>query len=82
MALQSYVEPPINDVPLNHSTLFNTMIYSFTRMIIYMVPSGIKVKTRSLFIKNYVFDFIHQGEANTGYNTDKYTCTFSKMIPY
>jgi hypothetical protein len=25
---------------------------------------------------------IKKGETNAGYNTDKYTCTFSKMIEY
>jgi hypothetical protein len=29
-----------------------------------------------------IFDFINKGEANAGHNTDKYACSFSKMIHY
>ena len=34
MAMQQYREQPIT-VPVNHSNLFNAMIYPFTRMVIY-----------------------------------------------
>ncbi len=34
MAIQAYGEPSIG-VPLNHSDLFNAMIYPFTRIVIY-----------------------------------------------
>lgn len=48
-------------VTLNHSDLFNAMIYPFTRTVIYGA-------------------IWYQGEANAGYNTDKYQCTFAQMI--
>ena len=46
---------------LNHSDLYNAMIYPFTRTVIYGA-------------------IWYQGEANAGYNTDKYQCTFAQMI--
>ncbi len=36
MAIQSYEEPSVV-APLNYSTLFNAMIYPFTRTVIYGV---------------------------------------------
>jgi sialate O-acetylesterase len=47
-----------------------------------MVPSGIKVRNKILINSTDILDFIHVGEANAGYNTDKYACSFSKMIQY
>ncbi len=29
-----------------------------------------------------LFDLMHIGEANADYHTDKYVCSFSKMIQY
>jgi sialate O-acetylesterase len=47
-----------------------------------MVPSGTKVSNRTLINCIVSLAFIHVGEANAGYNTDKYACSFSKMIQY
>ncbi len=47
-----------------------------------MVPSGIKVSNQTLIDCTVSLDFIPVGEANAGYNTDKYACSFSKMIQY
>jgi hypothetical protein len=33
--MQSYDIPSLFDVPTNHSCLFNSMMYPFTRMVIY-----------------------------------------------
>ncbi len=35
VAIQSYNEPSVTDLPVNHTGLFNSMIYPFTRMVIY-----------------------------------------------
>ncbi len=43
---------------------------------------GIKVKIDTLCTIKLFFDFIGKGEANAGYNTNKYACSFSKMIQY
>nr|ADD91467.1 cytosolic sialic acid 9-O-acetylesterase-like protein [Adineta vaga] len=51
------------EIPYNHSSLFNAMIYPFMRTVIYGV-------------------IWYQGEANRDYNTDKYACSFSKLIQY
>jgi hypothetical protein len=48
-----------------------------------MVLYGIKVKNTILIDNVQIFFiFTHVGESNTGYNCDKYTCSFSKMIQY
>ncbi|CAF5002970.1 unnamed protein product [Rotaria sp. Silwood1] len=54
---------PVTWVNVSNSYVFNTMIYPFTRMVIYGT-------------------IWYQGEANGGYHTDKYACTFAKMIQY
>jgi hypothetical protein len=43
---------------------------------------GIKVKNRILIYSTDIHDFILLGEQNTLYNTDKYACSFSKLIHY
>ena len=48
-----------------------------------MVPFGIKVSNRCLiFIIEICLGFIRLGEANSAYNSDKYACSFSKLISY
>ncbi len=47
-----------------------------------MVPSGIKVDNRILLYDTDILDIILVGESNKNYNTDKYACSFSKMIHY
>jgi len=47
-----------------------------------MVLYGIKVNNRISIYCTHIFDVIHTGEANVGYNTDKYACAFAKMIQY
>jgi hypothetical protein len=41
---------------------------------------GIKVRNRILIYFIDILDFIYVGESNGGYNTDKYNCSFAKMI--
>ncbi len=41
---------------------------------------GIKVRNRFRIYYTDIFDFIYVGESNSGYNTDKYNCSFPKMI--
>ncbi|CAF0821137.1 unnamed protein product [Rotaria sordida] len=60
--IQPYDNPSVTTT-LNHSNLFNTMIYPFTCTVVYGA-------------------IWYQGETNAGYNTDKYACSFSKMIQY
>ncbi len=43
---------------------------------------GIKVNNRILTQYTDIHDFIFLGEQNTEYNTDKYACSFSKLIHY
>ncbi len=47
-----------------------------------MALYGIKVNNRILIYYTDILDFIHIGEYNTFYNTDKYACSFSKLIQY
>jgi hypothetical protein len=47
-----------------------------------MVLYGIKVNNRILTYSIDTVNFIHVGESNRALNTDKYTCSFSKMIQY
>jgi hypothetical protein len=47
-----------------------------------MVPYGIRVYIRVLIYYSNICYFIDIGEANAGYNSDKYGCSFSKMIYY
>jgi sialate O-acetylesterase len=47
-----------------------------------MVLYGIKVNNNTLLIIEFFFDLTNKGEANAIYNTNKYVCTFSKMIQY
>jgi hypothetical protein len=70
-------------ISLNHSVLYNAMIYPLTRMVIYGVIwyQGKFIRGISIYYRD-LLDFICVGEANTVYNHDKYTCTFSKMIQY
>ena len=53
------------------------MIYPFTRMVVYgsIWYQGKPLRVSIPFRRN-----IPLGEANAGYNTDKYNCTFAKMI--
>jgi hypothetical protein len=46
------------------------------------VPSGIKVMNRDLIYYIDVVSYTRVGEANAHYNTEKYACSFSKMIYY
>jgi hypothetical protein len=62
--------------PMNHTYLFNGMIYPFTRIVIY---GAIWYQVKNIFLK-YFLDIICYGETNAGYNIDKYNCSFSKMI--
>jgi len=43
---------------------------------------GIKVNNRILIYYSDILEFIYLGEQNVGYNADKYTCSFSKLIHY
>ena len=63
--------------PLANSNLFNAMIYPFTRMVVYgaIWYQGRWRRRRSSVQTDFLL-----GEANAAYNTDKYACTFSKMI--
>jgi len=47
-----------------------------------MVLYGIKVNKTILVYYSDILDFIYLGEQNTLYNTDKYACSFSKLIHY
>jgi hypothetical protein len=47
-----------------------------------MVPSGIKVDNRVLLYYTDILDIIAVDESNKNYNTEKYACSFSKMIHY
>jgi sialate O-acetylesterase len=77
VAAPLYQQSPLTET-LNHSDLFNAMIYPFTRMVIYgaiWYQGKMKCVTSCLLLSMRVL-----GEANSGYNTDKYACTFAKMI--
>ncbi len=65
---------------INHSDIYNAMIYPFTRMVIYgAIWYQGKIMKFNSSSKN-VFD---AGESNTDTPTrDKYSCEFSKMIDY
>jgi hypothetical protein len=47
-----------------------------------MVLYGIKVNKRILINYSDILYFVYPGEQNTLYNTDKYACSFSKLINY
>jgi hypothetical protein len=66
---------------LNHSNLFNAMIYPFTRTVIYGVI-WYQGKQQNFDIVYGYPPFGFLGEQNTLYNTDKYACSFSKLIQY
>ena len=66
-----------NSVSLDNSNLFNAMIYPFTRMVVY---GAIWYQGTCRGGRSCVEPDFFLGEANAGYNTDKYACTFSKMI--
>lgn len=54
------------------------MIYPFTRTVVYgAIWYQGKEKQWSLL---RIDSILTSGEANAGYNTDKYACTFAKMI--
>jgi hypothetical protein len=75
--LDNYGQAP-NPVSLANSNLFNAMIYPFTRMVVYgaIWYQGIWRRRGGSCVEPDLL----LGEANAGYNTDKYACTFSKMI--
>jgi hypothetical protein len=75
----AYDESPAA-VPLNHSNLFNAMLHPFTCTVIYGTI-WYQGKDQD-FIRYEIsfFDLMTKGEANAAYNTDQYTCSFSKMI--
>ncbi len=70
-----------NPQNVNNSNLYNAMIYPFTRMVIYgaIWYQGKRIRYNLSYKRIFLFD---TGESNTGYNQDKYPCTFSKMIEY
>jgi hypothetical protein len=80
VTIEPYNEPSVK-LTLNHSDLYNAMIYPFTRIVIF---SAIWFQGKQLDFNIYytlnILGFVHVGEANSGYNRDQYTCTFSKMI--
>ncbi len=79
IAIQPYQQSSIT-ASLNHSNLFNSMIYPFTRMVIY---GSIWYQGKNNIILKffmYNFDLIHIGEANIG--SPNYDCKFAKMIQY
>jgi hypothetical protein len=47
-----------------------------------MVLYGIKVNNKISIYYTYILNIMSVGEANRNYNTDKYACSFSKMIQY
>ena len=59
------------------------MIYPFTRTVIYgaIWYQGKELAFHLLSIP-FVLNSMDKGEANRDYNTDKYACSFSKMIYY
>ena len=60
-----YDESSVN-APVNHSDLYNAMIYPFTRWLS-MVLFGIKVKLQILIYYNILFlILLYIGEANAG----------------
>ncbi len=79
MTIEPYNEPSVM-LTLNHSNLYNAMVYPFTRMVIYGVIwfQG-KQQNFNIYYTD-ILGFVHVGEANAGYNRDQYTCTFSEMI--
>ncbi len=78
MAIQPYYEPTVS-VPINHSNLFNAMIYPFTRIVIY---GSIWYQGNKNFLICFIdlLDFTNVGETNRGSHT--YACDFAKMIQY
>jgi hypothetical protein len=64
---------------MNHSNLFNAMIYPFTRTAIY---GSIWYQGSNHFLMYFIdfLDFTNAGEANAGSHT--YACNFAKMIEY
>src|SRR4051794_32744933 len=66
VAIQPYDGPSVT-VPLNHSYLFNAMIYPFTRIVIY---GSIWYQGNNIiliyFIHVNILDYIHLGESNLG----------------
>jgi sialate O-acetylesterase len=78
VTMQSY-DPPRVAVPLNHSNLFNAMIYPFTRMVVYGSIWYQGNNDFFIYFTNFL-DFTHAGEANAGGFT--YACSFAKMIQY
>jgi sialate O-acetylesterase len=71
VAIESYDVPPGA-----HSCLFNSMIYPFTRMVVY---GSIWYQGKNIYSKD-ILDFIYIGESNAGDPT--YACKFAKMIQY
>jgi hypothetical protein len=47
-----------------------------------MVLSGIKVRSQFSSTSRKKRGFLFIGESNSGRNTDKYACTFSRLIRY
>jgi sialate O-acetylesterase len=78
VATQTYDEVTVT-VPMNHSNLFNAMIYPFTRTVIY---GSIWYQGNNHFFIYFTDfrDFTNEGEANAGSHT--YACDFAKMIQY
>jgi sialate O-acetylesterase len=78
VAIQSYDELTVT-VPLNHSNLFNAMIYPFTRTVIY---GSIWYQGNNIVLIYLIdiLDFTHVGEADAG--NLRYACNFAKMIQY
>jgi sialate O-acetylesterase len=73
--MQPYSESSVI-APVNHSNLFNAMIYPFTRMVIY---GSIWYQGKSRYCID-ILDLIDVGESNAG--KGHYDCYFSKMIEY
>jgi hypothetical protein len=79
--MQLYNKPSVT-VPRNHSSLFNAMIYPFTRTIIYGTIWYQGKEYVFIYYKNSLFHLMNKGEANIGRNAYRYTCSFAKMIQY
>ncbi len=78
IAVQTYDEPSVT-VPLNHSNLFNAMIYPFTRMVVYG-SIWYQGNNNCLIYFTDFLHFTHIGESNAG--SLIYACSFAKMIQY
>ena len=75
MTIQPYREQPLT-VPVNHSNLFNAMIYPFTRMVVY---GSIWYQGKLHYqYMHYALILSLIGESNAG--NPSYACKFAKMI--